>query len=356
MTLFNRRATDVQDPKPAPGASGVPVAELPQATIAFCVKHKIHPVPAVYETVYVYLLGVNQALNLAFAGELNRGALSQSIVLRLYGDYLPGGQRALGISEVGTGLSHEVEQVTDVVRAGLEAGGAVKTELTRLTDGLKRAPSLQFVVESAGQIREIGLRQLAANNRLRETLRLTSGRLSELERDLERHMEEANTDHLTKLPNRRAIDGRLHRTFARPFDEASRDCLVMIDIDHFKSINDTHGHDIGDSVIRMVASLLKKGAGPTGYPARWGGEEFALLLTGTDNEAAVRIAEDIRIALAAARWNRKKDGEPLGVITASFGVAERKDGDSLLIFAKRADAALYAAKAAGRNCTILRLD
>lgn len=359
MSIFGRRRTD-NEPRLSPAsdrpaaASSLDSKDLPHATIAFCAKHRIYPAPAIYETVFTYLSGTISALNLAFASELARGPLTQHSVLRIHDDHLHSGKVAQSIVVIGAGLGREVEQMTDVVNAGIDAGSTAKMELTRLTDALERTPSRRSLFEQAGEIRDIGLRQLAANMTLRETLRVTRGRLNALEQDLARHMEEANTDHLSKLPNRRAIDARLAGVFARPVDTRNPGCLVMVDIDKFKSINDTHGHDIGDSVIRLTAELLKREVGAKGYAARWGGEEFAILAERASFREAHWLAEAIRTSLEAARWTRKKDGVPLGVVTASFGIAERRPEDTPASLAKRADAALYRAKSEGRNrCVVI---
>jgi diguanylate cyclase (GGDEF)-like protein len=121
---------------------------------------------------------------------------------------------------------------------------------------------------------------------------------------------------------------------------------IMCDIDHFKGINDGYGHDMGDRAIREVASTISN-LGP--IVGRLGGEEFAILLPGTQLAAAVSIAERLRAEMAALQFVVNKD---IVTLTCSFGVSEWRDGETVDEVLKRADMALYAAKGAGRNRVI----
>lgn len=155
----------------------------------------------------------------------------------------------------------------------------------------------------------------------------------------------AERDVLTGLYNRRAGENFLLTLLARP--EAS-DALILFDIDRFKSINDTHGHPVGDAVLREVVhrcgALLRK----DDVFARWGGEEFLVLVRGPGEEGIVRVAEDLRAAIAATPI------EAAGIVTASFGVARFRPRDTMATWLQRADDALYEAKGAGRDRVVGR--
>src|SRR5690606_26359339 len=126
-------------------------------------------------------------------------------------------------------------------------------------------------------------------------------------------------------------------------------CLMIIDIDHFKSFNDTYGHQTGDQVLRLVAMTLKSNIKGQDLAARYGGEEFVAILPSTDIEGAVIVAENIRRAIQAKQLLKRSTNEKLGRITASFGVAAYQSGDTAGMLIERADRCLYAAKHAGRN-------
>jgi diguanylate cyclase len=126
-------------------------------------------------------------------------------------------------------------------------------------------------------------------------------------------------------------------------------CLLMLDIDHFKSFNDTWGHQTGDQVLRLVAMTLRSNIKGKDIAARYGGEEFAAVLPQTDLEGAIIVADNIRKAIQAKELLKRSTNEKLGRITASFGVALFRHGDTAASIIERADRCLYAAKHAGRN-------
>ena len=152
------------------------------------------------------------------------------------------------------------------------------------------------------------------------------------------------TDELTGLLNRREFNQRLEHELNRKDRYANQCALVMLDVDHFKSINDHYGHPTGDQVLVTVSKLIASQVREVDSIARWGGEEFLILLPETDAEQATRVAEKLRIALQAQKLVQ------VGGVTASFGVTEYRQGDDTDALIKRADAALYEAKSAGRNC------
>ncbi len=161
------------------------------------------------------------------------------------------------------------------------------------------------------------------------------------QRELERL---ANTDALTGLLNRRAFDRIVKQELAGAMLEPESVCLVLLDLDYFKSINDTHGHQVGDEVIRQVGRLLGACTRSTDYVARYGGEEFAMLLTRINRPRAEAAAERLRCAISSI------SGLPEEIhTTASFGIAMNRAGENLHSFFARSDEALYLSKRSGRN-------
>jgi diguanylate cyclase (GGDEF)-like protein len=161
---------------------------------------------------------------------------------------------------------------------------------------------------------------------------------------------QAVTDELTGLANH----GRFQELLSSEIEQVRRYHhpvgLIMLDIDDFKAINDTYGHQQGDVVLRRVAHVVGDSSRDVDYPARYGGEEMALILPHTDIEGAYAIAERVRTAVEALRIPRK-DGEGVLRITASLGVAAATDGHKDALIAD-ADAALYEAKRQGKNRTV----
>ncbi|MCD9006380.1 diguanylate cyclase [Luteimonas sp. XNQY3] len=162
-------------------------------------------------------------------------------------------------------------------------------------------------------------------------------------RELERA---TRTDDASDLPNRRHFDGRAAHAF-KLFQRSGRQAaLLLIDIDQFKTTNDRYGHGMGDVVVRRVGDVLRDIATGDDVPARFGGDEFALLLTSADRELALSIAERVRIGVSGLTF----EAEPGLACTVSVGLAETRSSHATLAdWIRDADAALYRAKAAGRD-------
>lgn len=162
----------------------------------------------------------------------------------------------------------------------------------------------------------------------------------------------ANTDALTGLANRRAFDARMAEIFASP-DALAASTLILTDIDHFKSFNDTHGHAVGDMVLKRVAETIRANLPDTAFPARTGGEEFAIVLEGSARDDAVGIAEILRRAIEAAAFVDETSGADCGPVTISLGLCMAAEAESVADLYNKSDSALYASKKAGRNrCTV----
>jgi diguanylate cyclase len=184
--------------------------------------------------------------------------------------------------------------------------------------------------------------------RLEAELRSNSAELAKLRRELRGAMHDALTDPLTGLANRRSFDLKLEAVGARA-SRSSPAQLVMADIDHFKRVNDAHGHDTGDEVLRIVGEVLRANVRRDGLVARVGGDEFGILLPEASPRYAVRIATRLGELLASRRLVVRGQPEIIDRITLSIGVAAWHAGESGGRWFARADAALYQAKRRGRN-------
>lgn len=191
-----------------------------------------------------------------------------------------------------------------------------------------------------------------ANEEFQGQLVLAQTEISMLKAELEQTKKEANTDSLTGLSNRRVLESIYHQ-FVAEHDDSDELALIIMDIDKFKLFNDTHGHLLGDQILKFVGQLLRRECKEPLVPVRFGGEEFALLCPRYSLEKAHQIAENIRVKLSLITFNNKRTGDKIPPITASFGVTIKKHGDILNNVIERADRALYAAKSAGRNQVML---
>lgn len=186
-----------------------------------------------------------------------------------------------------------------------------------------------------------------ANSRLSERLSEAKDTIETQANLMEARMVDALTDPLTGIANRRAWDHELQRRLAEWQRKRKPLSLVMLDVDHFKEFNDTHGHQAGDEVLKGVAAILSQAMRDMDLVARYGGEEFSVILPDTDLSSAALAAERLRCFVESAEF--PFEGTVLK-LTTSVGLAEVLPGEDLTGFLRRADDALYASKRAGRNC------
>jgi diguanylate cyclase len=211
----------------------------------------------------------------------------------------------------------------------------------------------QELISSEGQESEAVVatvaKLIAANRDMQQQLNTAEGKLREQTLLVETREAEARTDPLTGLWNRRALDDEMPARTAAFQRDGRRFAFVLGDIDHFKRVNDTYGHPAGDEVLRGVARVLRGAARQQDMVVRYGGEEFAVLLSDAELPAATEIVERLREAVAAASFQY---GDQTLKVTVSFGTANLLKGEQAGELIQRADDALYAAKKGGRNQTV----
>ncbi|WP_271754476.1 sensor domain-containing diguanylate cyclase [Cohnella sp. JJ-181] len=222
-----------------------------------------------------------------------------------------------------------------------ERGGEVFIDCVVLEMN-KRIEHEKDILRTKTQLEALYQATHEANLRLEQLHAEYEEKQQELLRLNERLETLASTDPLTGLRNRRFFQERLlfeteqYGRTQRPFS------LLILDIDHFKSINDTYGHPVGDLVLASLADLLRSNSGPDDVAARYGGEEFVLILPGAGRDDAMCAAERYRSGVEAAAWEGLR-------ITISIGVSTISPGDTDAALVNKADHALYASKSGGRN-------
>jgi diguanylate cyclase len=180
-------------------------------------------------------------------------------------------------------------------------------------------------------------------------LRHSEQEAASLRRNLDRARRDAEVDFLTGLPNRRAFEVALERQYAEA--QAAGDALsvAFCDIDHFKLVNDTHGHEAGDRILCVVAKTLSQISGEKCHIARHGGEEFVMLFRGATPEEAFAMLDNARVELASRKLVNRRTEQPFGQVTFSGGIADVFAHANPRTALAAADEALYRAKEGGRN-------
>ena len=218
-------------------------------------------------------------------------------------------------------------------------------EITHLDDikKLKRA-----LIQEIEQIRETVKEKQSHDNTKLEVL---SNQVSNLSMELEKVRTESLTDGLTGIYNRKAFDNRISSLVETKAVSKAPFSLLMLDIDDFKKVNDVHGHHTGDRVILAIIKKCRQSIRGEDFFARYGGDEFAIILPGASLKKAVDRAQHICQSIASTRYYLDDvAGSPTLSVTVSIGVCSIEKADTVSAVTQRADRALYAAKQSGKNC------
>jgi diguanylate cyclase len=327
--------------------------ELARLALGFLESHAIPADPRTFTLGYAYYDGTNTELKTEVDHLIAAGAFNRRSCGRLYEDIFGVDTEARAIRDASGMIEHTLSRVLETMN---EAGKDVETYGKVLEDfngkvgndaaALSADADIRGAIESImAETRKMATRSSALEKRFADN----SEEIVELRRDLDEMRTAATTDALTGIANRKHFDIRLL--------EYTEDCarngeplsLLMGDVDHFKTFNDGHGHQVGDMVLRLVARTMAECVRGRDFVARYGGEEFVVLLPKTGLEGSFAVAENIRNTISSKRLMLKSTGKTLGMVTLSFGVAQFKPGETLEELITRADSGLYAAKKHGRN-------
>ncbi|MEQ8663734.1 MAG: GGDEF domain-containing protein [Gammaproteobacteria bacterium] len=312
-------------------------------------RQRVPVVPLNYAVWYEYVAGSNAALKDTIDGLLAAGeTVDESRTTQLYQQYLETSDRSR-VEAAHLAMKKLIETLT----SSLDAAGS---EVNRYEQSLNECAAQLAGDIAADELRDLVSGLIESTQRMHDGSGALSRHLAdsraeadELRRELAQVRTEAQQDLLTGLANRKGFEVRLAELTASE-DYAKRPhCLVMADIDKFKSINDTYGHLFGDKILKVVAKALANLTKGKDVAARFGGEEFIILLPDTELKGGRALAESIRAAIERGRVYNPKNGEEIRRITISLGVTELVPGEPIDSTIARADAALYRAKEGGRN-------
>ena len=305
--------------------------------------------PVTFALWFEYFRGTSEKLNAELdAVSDGRIAYDADRFHQLFEDHIVSGEIAR-LNRVGAEAKRLLAEMIDLIsRAGLEVDEYGKA----LDHGAKQMSCAEDLAEISKMITgliENTTRMYESNQIFHHQLSDASNDISLLRRELAEMREQVSLDPLTGVANRKMLDDTLDTAVALAQQEDQTLCVLMVDIDLFKQINDEHGHLIGDKVIKFVAATLKKMVKGRDLVARYGGEEFAIVLEDTPASGAFALAENIRDVIQSSRLKRTDTGAPIGEVTVSIGIACLKSGDTAHNLLDRADRALYESKSGGRN-------
>lgn len=331
-------------------------AKVAERALSEMLSEGVPPNPQNYAIWFEYLTGRNPALvryidrarekKLKLTAERHRDMFDRFFSLG------PGGGAPEGWTEQIEVAAGRIVEALTAAGEGTQKYGAALANFSGSLDSAESKADIAAVLTGILQETKVMDGEIRS---LQTQIEDSQAEVTELRRQLAVTQREAITDRLTGLTNRRGFDQALGRMVEEARVEREPLCLVLADIDHFKRFNDTHGHQIGDQVLRLVGRTLNDGIKGQDLAARFGGEEFALLLPNTQLKGAAAVADNLRRTLESRKLARKGSEEGFGAITMSFGATEYIIGESLESLISRADRLLYSAKRQGRNQVVAAL-
>jgi diguanylate cyclase len=321
---------------------------IADSTIATLRSFEIPATPANYAIWYEYHAGLSPNLQKTIDVIISNDAcFDEGTLQELYSIFFSSAKEAQAVRQTSLQALATLQDIVgladgagaDAHQFGAALSGFASRDLGHSLDNLKGLIE-NLVIESkkmAGRSEYVGLR-----------MRESADKIEALERNLESAIRDSTIDALTGVANRKSFETVIRKIAGEAMNSGDDLSLLMIDIDHFKRVNDTWGHQTGDTVLRHLAQTVQQSVRGGDHVARYGGEEFAVILPRTDARSAVNVAENIRKALAREPLILELN-PPMPPITVSIGAACYEPGDPLADWVGRTDAALYHAKNEGRN-------
>ncbi len=316
--------------------------------VPLMVKYRVAPNPMNYAIWYNYVSGAVPEMNKELDETIVKyGTCPPTVAEKLFKTHLADNVQADTFDQANHGLSDiagEMKKNAAILTAGTkvyekvlsDALSSFDTEVS--SNGIH--PAILDLVDKTGSFLE---QNVEFQFRLDDAQR----KIKKLQNEVKTARQDSYTDPLTTLYNRRYFDQRIENMLSD--DTKTPYCLIMLDIDDFKRINDSYGHMLGDLVIQRIAEIIKLHGNDLCVPARLGGEEFALLVPKAGIIDALKLAEKMRACVSKILITSKRDPSIRLTITSSFGVAQLKAQDKAEDFIDRADKALYKAKSEGKN-------
>jgi len=313
--------------------------------VPLMVQRQIPPTPYNYALWYAHVQNSHPELSKALMAHFPTAGtydadISESLFFEFFvKTYLPNSPKAQNL--LVSILTQLAKSVSKNMQGAEEYGASLKGAI-ELFEGPVDPEEIRAAL---GRLMEDTASLETLNEEFRSELEAASAEVVKLKKELEQSQYNARIDSLTKIANRRAFNDALNQVLSDAKEPA---CLLLLDLDNFKQCNDTYGHLMGDRILEIVGSLLAGIQSDSVFVARFGGEEFAVIV----NDAlgvATQLAEQVRATIAAIRIKRKSTHDIIGGVTVSIGVVQARPGESAERLIERADIALYRAKDDGRD-------
>ena len=342
--------------KPGVAALGIADINIAQsrgdAVIALLERAEIAPLPVFYSLIYDYLAGAQTLDAMRAGGLVDVPNPDGSAGARLYDEFVRPYEANETLERVVAQLVGRLTTLDALIVERREASRSQQQTLSAASSRLAEAePDPALMREWIARLAAANDVVRAAKAALRREVELARDELTATRDELARVSRDSLVDPLTAIANRKGLDGGW-RGPSRRCARRAPISVAVVDVDHFKRVNDAYGHQTGDAVLRLAARALLASVRGSDFVGRMGGDEFVAVLPGCSEPMAADRAEIIRAAILDSDMTPLLGGDVLGSVTVSIGVASYRDGDSIASLLERADRYLFEAKSLGRNRVI----
>jgi diguanylate cyclase len=330
---------------------------LARTTLALMGECDVSPTPDNYELFYIYAAGDNPAVGRVIGEMIAQRKPFTPAVLRELRERSSARERAeRAVETIGENATVSLDEAVATLEVAAKHASEYGKTLSAASGELGDPQSQESLGRLVGRLVSATKAMETRTRDLEHELHKSSQQVGDLRTQLDHVRKESLTDPLTGIANRKAFDAELTAAITDAREKSEPLSLFMCDIDRFKQFNDTWGHQTGDHVLRLVANCLSENTKGRDTAARFGGEEFAVIVRQANLTAAVSLAEQIRMHVESKKLVKKSTGDILGSITISIGVAQLGAEDDPTDLIQRADMCLYRAKHSGRNCVVAQDD
>jgi diguanylate cyclase len=313
-------------------------------------KHRTPPDPKTYAVWYAYVDGTDPRVVTRVDETIAQtGVLSPFDIDAIFRELLT---EETGVSTrhtIGLAIEKEIAGVMKIIETGVQNSDDFGASLDKARQELPNSVSGDDIAKLVSNLMEDNKRMAETTRELNQGLMDSRKQIATLNKELEEVQTQCLRDPLTSISNRRAFDERLEREVRAAAETGEKLCLALADIDHFKNVNDTYGHQIGDAVLQQFASIVTQNIKGQDMVARYGGEEFAIILPETDLFSAYNLLVKIKYNFKSSETPIDGTLKTLKDVTASFGLVRYEPGMTVHDMIEQADHFLYEAKHAGRD-------
>lgn len=346
----SRRRSDHDAASPLSSAALEAERDLLRQVMQFMNRYELPVTGANLAMVCDGLSGSDAQLRSAFTQrEISKDVIDQEWLDQIRAEN-PGPEKRIDqMEEIMDLMENAMSEFNQTTQSARKATGAYSSAMSEHLDQPSSDDSDAAGEEEFRKLLELSRVMLGQLKTIEAEMERNQQEADQLRKNLAKARQEADIDHLTGLPNRRAFERMLESETERLAELGKPLSIAFCDIDHFKAVNDEHGHDAGDRILKAVSKVLSETAHDACFVARHGGEEFVLLFSGLGKDEALEKLDATRLKLSRRRLMNRDTGRPFGMITFSAGVAQVDEYDNPRDALSQADDMLYRAKEAGRN-------